>query len=198
MAINYDFYKPAGIFDDAEVWHIRAVNNGTVETEEMIERIAHATTLTRADLKAALSALAAEATEHLREGKHVHIEGLGYLSPSIGGEVDKDKNGQLRLQQAGIKTVRFRPETALMDALQDVSFTSKHHLGTQSATIADEHLPAMLTQLSEQKGHFTAQDFRIALHLSDTTARRRLKQLIANGVIKNIGTAKYALYKYLL
>ncbi len=31
MAINYDFYKVAGVFEDTEMWHVRAVENGTVK-----------------------------------------------------------------------------------------------------------------------------------------------------------------------
>ncbi len=196
MAINYDFYETTGHFAGEEKqWHVRVVASGTVQTEEMMERIERSTTLTKADLKAALGAFVEQIGSHLADGKNVHIEGLGHFSLSIGGEVQQTEEGKLRLRNAAVRTVNFRPESALMHCLSRAKFTSSAHRGRQSAAIDEAQLPLLLADLSKEKGHFTTQEFQKAFHLTASTARRHLLRLCAEGGIENIGSPRFALYR---
>ncbi len=195
MAIRYDFYKSAGYFEGEEQWYVRPVKNGTVGSDALIRRITAGTTLTEADLKASLSALTSEILANLSEGKNVRIEGLGCFSPSIGGKVEKDKNGKLCLKKAEVRTVNFRPANGFIGALRNVGFTSSDHLGSTSSDVDDSQLSDVLTKLCEEKGHFTAADFRTVLHLTVPTAARMLKRLCEQGDIRNIGTAHFGIYQ---
>ncbi len=195
MAIKFDFYKATGVFDGEEQWFVRSVQNGTVHTDALIERISAATTLTPHDLKATLSALAYEMKTNLNEGRNVSIEGIGCFSPSIGGVVKKDRNGVLRLNQAEIRSVNFRPEPSFMSALRGASFTSADHGGHKSSAIDEARLPETLAKLCEKEGQFTSADFREALHLTIPTANRLLKKLREQGVIRNIGSSRFGIYK---
>ncbi len=196
MAINFDFYKTTGHFAGEEKqWHVRPVASGTVQTEEMMERIERSTTLTKADLKAALGAFVEQIGTHLIEGKNVHIEGLGHFSLSIGGDVQQTEEGKLRLKNPAVRTVNFRPESALMHRLACAKFTSGAHRGRQSAAIDEAQLPSLLADLCEEKGHFTSQEFQKALRLTPSTARRHLLRLSAEGVIENIASPRFALYR---
>ncbi len=194
MAIEYDFYKSAGIIEEEEHWHVRLVNNGTATTDDLIGSISHATTLAPADLKAAICALTSGIAANLSEGRNVHIEGLGYFSPAISGEVKKDKNGRLALRHAKIRTVNFRPEKDFTRMFHGVSFSSSRHRGNASAAVDEEKLPEVLSGLCGEKGYFTAAEFRRALHLTYATANRWLRKLREEGVIKNTGSRNLALY----
>ncbi len=195
MAINYDFYKTTGVFGTEEKWYPRIVDNGTVETEDMMQHIETATTLTMPDLKGALTAFISHITRHLEEGRNVHIDGLGHFSLSIGGEVVQDEEGKLRLKQPSIRSVNFRPEPDFMRRLNRATFTSKSRRGRHSAGVDETKLPSILTALCAEKGHFTSQAFQKALHLTHSTAHRHLSRLCAEGVIENIGSPRLALYR---
>ncbi len=195
MAIHYDFYKTTGAFGTEDKWYPRLVENGRVDTDEMMQRIEHSTTMTVADLKGALDAFISQIGASLAEGKSVHIDGLGHFSLSIGGEVVQGENGRMRLKSPSVRSVNFRPESSFMQRLDSATFTSKEHLGRQSATVDETTLPEVLASLSAEKGYFTTRDFQSALRLTVATANRNLRRLCAEGVIKNVGSRRFALYK---
>ncbi len=195
MAINYDFYKSSGIFATEEQWHARIVENGTTETAEVMEHIERCTALTVSDLKGAIDALAGEIADNLAEGRSVHIDGIGHFSLSIDGDVVRTEEGELRLKHAAVRTVNFRPEAALMRRLSGATFTVKRHRGRRSAEVDEATLPTTLAALCEEKGYFTTRAFRQTLGLTRTTAYRWLNHLCDEGVIENIGSPRFALYR---
>ncbi len=195
MDINYDFYKATGLFDSGKKWFVRAVANGTTETDEMMERIEKATTLNVSDLKGAIDALVSQIADALRDGRRVHIDGLGHFSISIDGDVVENEEGELRLKHAAVRTVNFRPEGSLMRQLSDAKFTSKRHLGRSSAAIDEAKLPAVLAALSEEKGFFTAAAFRKDLGLTQATGNRVINRLLDDGVLENIGTRHNRIFR---
>ncbi len=196
MAINYDFYKTAGHYANEEKpWHVRPVENGTIETDLIMQRIEQATTLTMPDLKGALDAFVTHIGNNLAEGKGVHVKGLGHFSISIGGEVVLNEEGKPRLRHPAVRSVKFRPEPALLRRLSHVSFTSQEHRGRKSASVDEAELPAILKQLCAGTGFFTTRDFQEKLRLTASTTIRRLQGLRAGGVIENIGSRRYPLYR---
>ncbi len=195
MAINDDFYKTTGVFGTEEKWYPRVVNSGTVETNEMMQRIEKSTTLTMADLKGALSAFVSQIVQHLEDGERVHIEGLGHFSLSIDGDVAQTESGKLRLKNAAVRSVNFRPEPELLRRLGRATFTSKGHRGHHSSAVDESQFPSVLATLCEERGFFTAKAFQRALGLTHATANRHLRRLCADGVIENIGSSRLALYK---
>ncbi len=196
MAIHYDFYKTTGHYaDEKKPWHVRLVRNGTTETEDMMQRIEEGTTLTISDLKGALDAFVSQIVQSLEDGRTVHIDGLGHFSLSIGGDVVQTEDGKLRLKRAAVRSVNFRAEPSLLRRLSSATFTSKDHRGRRSAAVNETELPAVLAALCEGKGYFTSRDFRQALHLTSTTANRRLRGLCDEGVIENVGSPRFALYR---
>ncbi len=194
MAINYDFYRTAGLFGAEEQWHVRLVENGTMETEDMMQYIEESTSLTLSDLKGALEAFVGQIVRHLGDGKNVHIEGLGHFSLSVGGEVVKNEEGALRLKHPAVRSVNFRPEPALLRKFSNVRFTSKSHRGRQSQSVDEAELPSILAALCAEKGHFTTHAFQKALKLTHSTAHRHLRRLCEAGTIENIGSRRFALY----
>ncbi len=195
MAIHYDFYKTTGAFAAEEKWFPRLVDNGTTETEEIMERIEESTSLTISDLKGAIDALVSQIAQHLEDGKNVHIDGLGHFSLSIGGEVARNEEGELRLKHAAIRSVNFRPEPSLLRRMSNASFTSKQHRGRQSSAIDEAQLPSTLAALCVETGHFTSRAFAKALKLTQSTANRRLNRLCAEGILEDIGSRRLALYR---
>ncbi len=194
MAINYDFYKTTGVLAADDKWYVRAVDNGTAETEELMQYIQEGTTLTTSDLKGALDALAVQIRRQLADGRNVHIEGLGHFSLSIGGEVTTDSKGRLRLKQPAVRTVNFRPDAGLLRHLSNASFTSSAHRGRHSEAVSEAELPAAIDRLCATTGHFTAAQFRKALRLTSSTAGRLLRRLCSEGRLVNIGSRSFGLY----
>lgn len=85
MAAKYDFYKTPVSKDSMKRprFHARIVSSGTIDTDDLAKRIHGRCTVTPADVAAVLISLSEVTAEYLREGKRVHIDGLGYLQVTL-------------------------------------------------------------------------------------------------------------------
>ena len=98
------------------------------------------------------------------------------------------------LRNAKVRTVKFRPDKEMMEALRYIEFvntTYKH--GTSEVPTKEEIDEAVETLLAE-KPFFTVEDLRHQLNLSHTYAYRVTAQLAKAGKLRNIGTGRTKLY----
>ena len=194
MAIEYDFYKTHGALADKSSYHVRTVDHDTVDTETLTQHIQQGTTLSVPDLKGAISALTQEISRNLQDGRKVHIEGLGYFSLAIDGEVVRDKNNQLRLKNPRVRSIKFQAEEQMMKQMNNLSFTCQGHKGRQSKPQDMASLKEVTESLLKKKPVFTAYEFFAAAQVTKATGYRLLKQLKENHTIKNIGTPSNQLF----
>ncbi len=84
MAILYDWYENPGESDDSEEkgLHPRIFLNGKLGTDKLCRMIHGRSSLSVGDVKNAFEMLAQICGEELREGREIHIEGLGYIYPA--------------------------------------------------------------------------------------------------------------------
>ncbi len=196
MAIHYDFYEQTGHFADGEErLMVRTVANGTVGTEDIVKHIEKACTLTEGDVKAALSALAAQLTDTLAAGCNFYLEGFGYFSPRVGGEIRRNADGRLWLKDAAVRTVAFRPEKRLVKRLHGVEITSREHKGRHSRRWEADGLVEVARQLVAERGFFTPAQFGAASGLTRSSCYAWLRQAEEAGTIVNAGTPRAKIYK---
>ena len=74
MSIKYDLYTVKNPNTGNDENFAKAVSGQTIGTKQLAKEIERATTLTTADIKAALNALSTAVKDHLMEGDSVHIE----------------------------------------------------------------------------------------------------------------------------
>ncbi len=196
MAINYDIYKNSGCLRSENKHHLRIIENKTTTSIALAERIEKACSLTTSDVKAALSALASSVREELLAGNGIHLEGLGYLSLAMEGEIEPDRNGRLRVKHPRVSNVLFRPEKALMRKLQDAQFTITKHAGKHSRNLSEAETEQIVSRLLEKRTFFTAQQFATASGMTQATAYRTLRKLSDNGTLKNIGTPSRMIFTH--
>lgn len=188
MAINYDFYSTKGLKGAKNDVHVRPISGQTTQTDDLARRIEKGTTATSADIKLVLTALSSAVVNELLSGNRVHIDGLGYFSISINGNITRDKNGKLRLQDASVKDVLFQPERALKAKLADARFTRSQHLGRKSKPAEEPRIEEALQELGRDGAVFSSAQFRERLGLTASTANRILHRLREEGRVENIGT----------
>ena len=83
-----------------------------------------------------------------------------------------------------------------MDSLSHARFTTRHTRTAHSrADVTDEEVFAAVEALSAAAPFFTIGQFAARLGLTDSTARRRLKPLLLNGTVENVGSRAKALYR---
>jgi predicted histone-like DNA-binding protein len=194
MSIYYNFYKTSGKLATNTEWHARITEKGLTTSDELCDIIEKSTTLTTTDLKGALSAITRQLINELKKGRRVHIEGLGYFSLKMQGEIDKDKNGGPKLIHPSVRTILFKPEQQILNQFHNAVFRQQQERGKHSAELSKDDIIQKTEKMFEQKKYFTAKQFAKHLQLTISTAYGRLKMLQEQKVIKAINLSHRLVY----
>ncbi|GAB6395177.1 MAG: DsbA family protein [Bacteroidales bacterium] len=196
MDAKYDWYRNPGSTQQGETpqLHARVVESGTVDSEMLAKRVAAKTALAKADITAALVALADEMEQCLLDGYRVHIRGIGFFrltlkNPAVQNEKD------VRAESITVKNIVFRAEKSFKERFKGLHPTKldagkKNHSQTYDEGQADAKLRQFFSAHTLMNSH----DFRSLFGLTHTTAARRLAELLAAGKIKKTGHRRSPLY----
>ena len=114
MAIVFDWYEnPNASSEEEAALHPRIFMNGKVDTDTLCYKIHDYSSLTVGDVKNVLDNLSKILGESLREGKEVHIEGIGYFYPTLAATGKVTRSTPHKTNKVAFKTVRFRPDSNL-------------------------------------------------------------------------------------
>lgn len=195
MSIMYDWYENPGNSEESgeKELHPRVFLNGKMSTEKLCYLVHDRSSLTVGDVKNALESLATICGNELREGRSVHIEGLGYFAPVLQSTEKVTRSTKNKWNKVALKTVAFRPDARLKGELVGVKAQQSqysNHSESASAVLVDMRL----------KEHFldhdvlTRSDFQNLCAMTRTTANRHLRRLRDEGKLKNIGGSRLPLY----
>ncbi len=194
MAAKYDFYKTP-VSKDSTVhprYHARIVPSGTIDTNDLAKRIHNRCTVTPADVAAVRISLSEVTIEYLREGKRVHIEGLGYLQVTLQCPAVQSTH-EVRAESIRFKSVAFRPEVELKDSLKTMTLERAKYK-SHSRQLAPDRLAHLLEGYFAEHEYMTRAAFQRLCGLTSSTASRRLHQLVEEGKLRDIGTRHQSLY----
>lgn len=94
-------------------WYARAMQIGTVTTEQLAEELSHSSSVTQADLVAVLYSLAVAIRTHLLQSERVHLEGLGSLKVVVKSHVT-DKKEDVNDKLIYSYRVLFNPDVSFV------------------------------------------------------------------------------------
>lgn len=195
MSVLYKLVKTYGAVPNNAKYRVVPVEYETVGLKHISRHIQRATSLTPADIVGALTALKEEVAEELKMGNNVHLPGIGYFSLALEGELYEDpRSHHYRLRNAGVRRVKFRPDAEFMEALRGIEFENVTYTYGTPTVPTDEVLYAGVERLCADKPVFTVGDLRSHLHLSRSYAYRLASRLEAEGLIRNVGTARRKLF----
>ncbi len=195
MPVKYEFYPNPAAEENpgAPRYHVRTVTEGTVDTPWLARKIQSRCTASSADVKAVLEALQEVVVEELTEGRRVHIDGLGYLSMTLACP-SLEPGRAIRAESVRFKSVAFRAEAGLKEKLAAARFERadrKRHSSSFTAAETDE----LLARYFAAHATLSRQNFQHLFGCLKTTANRRLKALVKEGKLRNIGLRQFPLYE---
>ncbi len=194
MSAEYDFYQnpvPAGSNRKPRL-HARVVPRGTVTTEMLAAEIHDASSLTTGDVEAAINMLNRAIIRNLKDGKRIHIKGLGYLDMTLQCPPIKDPK-EIRAESIVFKSVAFRPDAELKRELITTRFV-RASVKRHSKTRTSEEVDALLDAYFTSHDYITRQTFQRLCGFTRTTANRRLAELVKSGKLKKEGLYRFPIY----
>lgn len=189
MSVNYKLIKNRMKSGEKTAYRAVTVEHKTVGVERIAQNIQGATALTRADVIATIAALRDEIAFQLMSGCSVHLPGIGYFSLAVKGDIYEDpRNNHVRLHNAEVRTVNFRPDTEMMDILRYTEFENATYRFRSPSMPTEKEIDSAIEALLAEKPYMTVDDLRDRLNLSQSTAYRITKHLCEGGRLRNIGT----------
>ena len=195
MAILYDWYENPGESDDSEEkgLHPRIFLNGKVGTDKLCRMIHGRSSLSVGDVKNAFEMLAQICGEELREGREVHIEGLGYFAPILRSTQKVTRSTKNKWSKMELKTIGFRPDARLRGELVGVkAIRSKY--ARHSESLSEVEIDMRLKEYFAEHDVMLRYDFQEVCCMTRTTANRHLRRLLEEGKLRNIGKRMQPIY----
>ncbi|MBQ8502004.1 MAG: HU family DNA-binding protein [Bacteroides sp.] len=196
MAIVFDWYEnpnAEGVEEERGL-HPRLLLNGKMEMETLCARIHERSSLSVGDVKNTLDNMAQIFGEELREGRSVHIEGVGYFTPVLEATEKVTRNTPRKNVKIALRTVSFRPDARLKGELTGVKATQSKISGFY-ARPSDEAIDRGLEQYFAGHDVLVRSAFQSLFNVSRTTANRYLQRLLKAGKLLNNGTRRQPIYR---
>ena len=181
--INYDIYKATGVKSNK---YARIIESGTVTSKDFAHNIASRSTFQEHEVLPMIDCLSEEMEMALKAGKRVHIEGLGYFTLQITGEVLTNEKGTDVLRNAQVSDIRFRPEQQFLDRFFKIEVRHRRRTGQSVSSLTDEEILRTAARLSQQNGMFAPMQLEGALKLHRNQVYRLLKRLVSEGRLEKI------------
>ena len=196
MAIVYDWYENPNAEGESEErgLHPRPLLNGKVSMEQLYYRVHERSSLSVGDAKSAIDTLTQLCGEELREGREVHIEGLGYFSPTLEATQKVTRSTPNKHLKLRLKSISFRPDVRLKQAMTGVNaIRSKytHH----SLKLSEVEIDMKLKEYFVDHDVLIRSDFQALCGMARTTANVHLKRLQQEGKLKNVGKPTQPIYR---
>ena len=196
MAILYDWYEnPKPDSQGETTLHPRPCFNGSISTATLVEYIRERCTLTPGDIKAVLMELNEVVGAQLREGRRVHIEGLGYLFPTLeaDGKVTPDMKMQKRSALVRFKGISFRMDKELSLSVGSPRLT-RVAAKNSSKPRSEAQVERLLTDYFKEHRTITRSQYQYFMGVSRTSACQQLKHLHEQGKLMKEGELHFPVY----
>lgn len=177
--------------DKKVVLHPRVVPKGTMDTQSMIALASDRSTFTPGDLEGALRLFSDLLGEMLKSGYNVKLDGIGYFSVSLQSRPVADKK-ELRSESVHFKNVNFRCCAELKKRLKTMELSRLKE--PKKADYAVEERERRVLGYLERHPYLTTMNYRGLNACSDYQARKELAELVAGGVLTEIGIRKVKMY----
>ena len=194
MSIQYEFYRnPNSQGTNKKRYHARVVPAGRISTDDLAEEIQKECTLTVADVKSVLIALADKMGEHLGEGRKVYLEGIGYFQVNLRCKEEVRTISGIRSENIEFKSVSFRADIDLKKNLKTQKIRRSRNK-PHSMPMTEKEIDEKLTKHFASNPILTRRDFEFLCQQMKPTACRILRKLVEEGKLKNISTPRNPVY----
>lgn len=194
MTIQYEFYRnPNSQGTNKKRYHARVVPTGRISTDQLADEIQKECTLTVADVKSVLIALADKMSQHLGEGHKVHLEGIGYFQVNLKCEEEVRSLHGIRSENIKFKSVSFRADIDLKQELKNQKIRRSRNK-PHSMPMTEKEIDEKLTEHFSTKPILTRRNFEFLCMQTKSTACRMLRKLVEDGKLKNVSTSRNPVY----
>lgn len=189
MSIKYEIHtikKSCGTDGDRRFAHIH--EQKSMSEEQLEEYIQASCSLTRGDVRAALSALRECKVRELGCGRRFMLPGIGYLSLSVHLDMaDSIPDGKARADYICVRGLNFRPCRSLLEGVRRKVSFERAPFSSKSRQYDEVELADRIRTFLASNSCLTRKDMELELGLRKGLALRWLKHFVDIGLLKREG-----------
>ena len=177
----------AGTDQEGERLHVSILSAQDTTDSVMGEDVTQSSSLNNIDMAAAIEAIKTYLSAYLSTGQTVHFDGIGSFQLAIGLKKNTHPEAKVTARDVEVRGITFRPADSIMKTLRrDVHFVIKEDRRDEVA--AADSIVLLRSHMAQcrQEGRAEAintKRFASLVSCSETSARRRLKALVADGYL---------------
>ena len=196
MSIKYEIHSIQNSQGTGEERNFaRIFQDAPMTADELETHIQASCSLTKGDIKAALSALRQQMIYELSNGRRFYIPDIGYFSLSVSTDIPDDKPiEKMRGDYINVRNIKFRPETSLLDEVKDRARFTKADFSTRSQHYTENDLKAKIEDFLTENNCITRRDMELLFQLRQNTALKWLKHFTDTGFLKKDGARNSPVY----
>lgn len=196
MAILFDWYedpKPSNRQQEEKTLHPRIKYNGSTSTRALSRRIQERCSLTETDVTAVLDALSHIMGQDLADGKQVHLDGIGYFSPTLTCSEPVTAATKRKLTKVKLKAINFRADKDLKSEFGTLKVKCLKG-SLEFKRLSKEEIDRRLTNYFKTHQFLRRTDFQDVCPMPRSTAMGHIRRLRNEGKLKNMGGLMQPIY----
>ena len=134
-----------------------------------------------------------EVAQCLLEGKKVHVDGLGFFQVTLSCEEEIRNPKDKRVHRVKLKAIKFKADKELKGELCHMKF-QRSKIRPHSANLSEVEIDMKLTEYFAENQIITRKDFQYLCGMTQITAYRHIKRLMAEKKLQNKGTIYQPIY----
>ncbi|WP_455666686.1 HU family DNA-binding protein [Phocaeicola sp.] len=174
--IKFDIYESPGD-GEKKKYHVRTTNRQTIASNDLIRKAVQHSGVSRPAWMGVVEELIDSLSEHLSEGKRIHIDGLGYFSINIGSSESENPKAMTR-RTIRITGINFQPEKSFLKGIRNKATFVRERYKSHTADLSPIEIDGLLTEYFKDHRSITCTQFQQTCGMTRTTAYRRLAVLV--------------------
>ena len=177
----------SGMDQQGDCLRVSILSSQNTTARELGEDITQSSSLNNIDMAAAVEAIKTYLSAYLSTGQIVHIDGLGSFQLAIGLKENARPDAKVTARNVEVRGVTFRPSESFVRKLRDdVHFVIKEDR-RDTVSVADS-IGLLCSYMAQCRAEGRAEAINVKrfgplASCSESTARSRLKALVADGFL---------------
>ena len=186
--------KASGALQDKDAVYVEPLTYSTMKGESLMAYLESNFNQDGEKARAMISALVKQMIVFLQIGHRVEVPGLGTFSLKMKGDVIRDKEGVLQLDNAQYAGIHFSPNKVFMRYLWNTKFSLVSHNVVMSYSLNEEVILRVARELCEENGFFLTKEFAARAGVSYSYTCKKLNELVASGKLLRRYSGRLKIY----
>ncbi|MBO4730587.1 MAG: HU family DNA-binding protein [Bacteroidaceae bacterium] len=186
--------KASGALQDKDAIYVEPLNYSTIKAKSLLTHLQKRLQLDSGQVQAVISGLVKQMIVFLQIGHKVEVPGLGIFSLKMKGDVIRDSEGVLQIDNARYGGIHFSPCKTFRENLWDTKFSLFSHNVLMSYTLNEDLILEIARELCEENGFFLAKEFAARAVVSYSYTCKKLNELVAAGKVLRRCSGRLKIY----